>query len=284
VNKAFAIFPQDGREKCCTRMTGIAPRLVQVNSVAGRDSGKGSGMMRVWALGLLAVALGWAGGAGAEYRFPEPQFGDACALFTPDATYVTLAIEMDLEGREVQIRVPTDYFEDRLNPAKIQRTTSKLFSVEIGTFLPVTRPQTAEKHKAGLMDYMAFLVGDVVDLKQIALNRIEQYKVREKKPLAEYIAKPIDFGLYDVEMDHPYLQDEFAYNVYLDARPDEEFSAVISCDAPGTVLSPGCDHFFVAENLDVDVHYNRNYLPYWKEIQGSMSDFLKCSTPKTEVQ
>jgi hypothetical protein len=231
-------------------------------------------MMRVWALGLVAAV--WAGGAGAEYRFPEPTFGDACALFTADATYVTWAIDMDLEGREVQIKVPADYFEDRLDPTIIQRTTSKLFSVEIGTFLPVTRPQTAEKHKAGLMDYMTFLVGDYIELDKIALHMIEQYKVRQKKPLSEYVAKPVDFALYDVEMDHPYLQDEFAYSVYLDARPDEKFSAVISCHAPGTVKNPGCDHFFVAANLDVDVHYNRNYLPYWREIQNSIAKFLTC--------
>jgi len=43
---------------------------------------------------------------------PIPDDLDPCWAFTEDAAYVKHTLYMQLEDREVQMRVPIDYFED----------------------------------------------------------------------------------------------------------------------------------------------------------------------------
>ncbi len=231
--------------------------------------------MKDWALvvgflGLSSVAL-------AQDVLPEPKWGDPCARFTPDATYVTSVIIMGQEGGKVNLRIPVDYFEDAWDQKDGVETTAQLFSVEIGSFDPVTRDDTLTKHQAGLMDYMVFTVEDLVSLKEIAEFRANSLAGLPEAPLASYTRRTAPSKLTEIWQTVRTLRGVRDYDLYL-SETDNELNSVIACRAPGTALNLGCDHFFRSAGLDVTLDYQRSYLPYWQEIQSSIEQFLTCST------
>lgn len=215
--------------------------------------------------------------ARAEYSFPEPVWTDPCALLTPDATYVTSTIVMQLESRRVNLRIPVDYFEDRADQQNGVETTSQLFSVEIGSFKPVTRHGTFIKRLGGLKDYLSFTVGDTVELDKIAVKSAEKYGLGILPDLSVYARKRGPFSLSEIRSSVMQIQPQFEFNVYISDPTFGIPDAILDCDAPGTEINPGCDHLFRASSMDVNLHYDRNYLPYWHEIQDSIPGFLICA-------
>ncbi len=130
--------------------------------------------MRLSALVLLLL-FGLAGPSHSQnlYDLLNTPRTDPCALFGGNEDVVTFYIDMDLEGGEVEMRVPKIFLEDRFDHEDGVRHGSQLFRVMIDNFLPVTRRQTSEFNKAGTWErgkprYMWFLVGDYVDLEKTA--------------------------------------------------------------------------------------------------------------------
>jgi hypothetical protein len=234
----------------------------------------------VWINGVVAVLASavQAQDAALAPSVAEPEWGDPCALFTPDATYVTSTILMDIEGREVNLRIPVAYFEDPWDQEDGLRTTAQLFSVEIGSFLPVTRPQTKVKMMAGLQDFMTFLAGDFITLPKIAEFHVNVNLGPPDPPLSSYTRHVGPYGLFEIKTSK--IPEAYpAHDVYISEEEDGIIQAVLDCNAPNTYEYPGCDHFFSTEGMDINIHYRLTYLPYWKSIQKSISEFMTCATP-----
>ena len=186
---------------------------------------------------------------------PIPDDLDPCWAFTEDATYVNHTIVMQLEHREVKIRVPIDYFEDRWDRKDGFRDTAQLFSVEIGSFLPVTRPETAERQKKGLQGLLLVLISDHIPMEILAPREAERY-VRggnPDRPLEDYVRMPGPFGLEEIESpsEEAYDQNPPEKRIYISEESSGALSAILNCNKPGFVLNPGCKHFFSAAGLDV---------------------------------
>ena len=232
---------------------------------------------------LAAVFLGVASISVAETR-PTliPDDLDPCWAFTEEATYVNQTIIMQLEQREVKMRVPIDYFEDRWDRKDGFRDTAQLFRVEIGSFLPVTRPETAERQKKGLRSLLQILVSDHIPMEKLAPLQAELF-VRGgnyDRPLEDYVRMPGPFGLQEIESpsEEAYDQNPPERRIYISVESSGALSAILKCHKPGFVLNPGCEHFFSAAGLDVSLSYDLFELPNWRRIQGDVTRFLTCAT------
>lgn len=213
---------------------------------------------------------------------PIPDDLDPCWAFTADATYVNHSIVMQLEHREVKMRVPIDYFEDRWDQKDGFRDTAQLFSVEIGSFLPVTRPQTAERQKRGLRSLLLILVSDHIPMEILAPREAERF-IRggnPDRPLENYVRMPGPFGLKEIESpsEQAYDQNPPEKRIYISEDSQGTPSAILNCHKPGVVLNPGCMHFFSAAGLDVQLSYDLFELPNWNRIQKDVTQFLTCAT------
>ena len=74
-----------------------------------------------------------------------------------DAEYVETTVVRQLEGGEVTLRVPEQYFEDAWDQAGGFRDTAQLFAVEIRTFAPITRAEEGRRNRQGIWNWMHFL-------------------------------------------------------------------------------------------------------------------------------
>ncbi len=232
---------------------------------------------------LATVFFGMAGVSHAETA-PTliPDDFDPCWAFTEEATYVNHTIVMQLEHREVKMRVPIDYFEDRWDRKDGFRDTAQLFRVEIGSFLPVTRPETAERQKKGLRSLLQILVSDHIPMEILAPREAERY-VRggnPDRPLEDYVRMPGPFDLQEIESpsEEAYDQNPPEKRIYISEKPNGALSAIVNCHKPGAVLNPGCEHFFSAAGLDVSLSYDLSELPNWSRIQKDVTHFLTCAT------
>lgn len=205
---------------------------------------------------------------------------DPCALFTDDADYVTFFIDMDLEGGEVQMRVPKIFLEDRWDHQDGVRHGSQLFSMMIDNFLPVTRRQTGEFNKArtwepGHQAYMHFLVGDYVDLNKLTVFSLERMVApSQKHPITEYQTEPFDYGLTKFIP----FEGELQKDVFASYSEEGEINALVQCSAVGTVPYPGCQQFFRSNRMDVHLSFRRPYLAKWEQMQSDVDRFLSCTT------
>jgi hypothetical protein len=229
----------------------------------------------------VAILTVVASAASAEIpHTPIPDDLDPCFAFTDDASYVNHTIVMQLEHREVKMRVPIDYFEDRWDRKDGFRDTAQLFRVEIGSFLPVTRPQTAERNKKGIRNWFTFLVSDYIPMDKLAPLQAE-LSIRGgdyDRPLADYERMPGPFGLQEIRSPSVQSKHKFDKNIYLDFDVNGKLTTVLNCRAPGTVLVPGCDQFFEAAGLDVEMSFRRTELVNWKRLQTDVTRFLTCAT------
>lgn len=213
---------------------------------------------------------------------PIPDDLDPCWAFTEDATYVNHTIVMQLEHREVKMRVPIDYFEDRWDQKDGFRDTAQLFRVEIGSFLPVTRPETAERQKKGLRSLLQILVSDHIPMEKLAPLQAELF-IRggnPDRPLENYVRMPGPFGLKEIESpsEEAHDQNPPQKTIYISEESRVTPSAILNCHIAGAVLNPGCKHFFSAAGLDVKLSYDLFELPHWRRIQDDVTRFLTCAT------
>lgn len=232
---------------------------------------------------LSILLIGMATNSHAEgVPTPIPNDFDPCWAFTEDATYVNHTIVMQLEHRAVPMRVPVHYFEDPWDRKDGFSDTAQLFSVEIGSFLPVTRPETAERQKKGLRSLLLILVSDHISMEILAPREAERY-VRggnPDRPLEDYIRMPGPFGLAEIESpsEEAYDQNPLERRIYISEETSGSPLAILNCHKPGAVLNPGCKHFFSAAGLDVKLSYDLSELANWSRIQEDVTRFLTCAT------
>ena len=211
---------------------------------------------------------------------PIPDDLDPCFAFTEDATYVNHTIHKQLENRDIHMRVPIDYFEDRWDRKDGFRDTAQLFSVEIGSFKMVSRPETAERNKKGIWNWFTFLVSDHIPMEILAPRETER-GIRggnPDRPLADYERMPGPFGLQEIRSPSHQSKYKIEKNIYLAFDANGKLATILNCRAPGSVLQPGCEQFFEAAGLDVSVSYLRTELVHWSRFQADVTRFLTCAT------
>jgi hypothetical protein len=209
---------------------------------------------------------------------PMPADRDPCALFTPDADYVTQTIIMEREHRRVQMRVPKVYFEDAWDRVDGFEDTAQLFSVEIGTMLPVSRPETGRRNTVGIWNWMDFVTRDSKPLEEISVlhattwNRGSTYQ-----SLTEFARLPGPFALSEIVSDGRPLLKGFRSNYYISENSSAQLHAFLECDEIGNVPSPGCQMFLRSGGMDVEVGFRRTELPNWEKIKQDVDQFLVCA-------
>lgn len=204
----------------------------------------------------------------------------ACSDFSVGADYVKSTIVMQLEKREINIRVPRGYFEDPWDLVNGFRDTSQLFRVEIDSFLPVSRQEAGKRNKRGIWNWMTFLVGDTVSLSEIARQRADIFN-SERPKIESYAVRPSDFGLTWVETKDSSLSRSPRNDLFLSYGSPErmEIETIIQCTSPKDKTSPHpiCSQFFRSSGMDVELTYPRSELENWKQLQDDVAHFLSCA-------
>ncbi len=245
-------------------------------------------MLRALALSLFAASSGASAqehstasdGAPVllEHRSRERAV-DACHAFTPDAEYVDTTVVRQLEGGEVVLRVPGQYFEDLWDRQGSHRGTAQLFRVEIGSWEPVTREETGTRNAAGVWNWMDVLVHDVTSLERVAVIGADLYG-SESTPISALPPRPGPEGL--AWLDTPFASDDERpkRDVFTDPAPPAAIETVVVCTSPANpiVRSPTCHQHVRAAGLDVQLLYDRTELPRWREVQAQVKAFLTCAT------
>ncbi len=225
-------------------------------------------------LGLTGVAL-------AEDALPEPKWGDPCARFTPDASYVTSTIIMRLEKREVHLRVPIEYFEDAWDRVDGFADTAQLFSVEMGSFDPISRPEASERKKRGERRRpMTFLISDVVPFDRLGPIRAEQFMMPgpDGKHLSQYPRHAGPFGLSQIFSSGFEASLDYQNDVFVAEGPNGDVRAIFDCRKPTNVMKPSCSQNFTVAGLDVQLTFDLSDLQHWDRLQSDVSKFLTCAT------
>lgn len=203
----------------------------------------------------------------------------ACSHFTADADYINITLVMQLEKREVRLRVPQEFLEDAWNRQEGARKTAFLFRTMIDTFEPVTRAQTPYLD----FEYTSFLINDYIDLPKLAelmLDLASPGKASPWEPLSAYNTRPYKYGLVEVIPNYP---KELQENVYLKMGQNGEVKTVIACSVIGTVAFPGCQQFSrTPSGVDIKFHYRLKYLPIWQDMQNNIHSFVECAIAEAE--
>ncbi len=198
----------------------------------------------------------------------------ACSHFTPDARYINITLVMQLEKREVAMRVPQEFLEDPWNRQEGARMSSFLFTTMIDTFEPVTRAQTPKLN----FEYTTFLAADHIDLIGIAelvLDSASPGKASPWEPLSAYDTRPFQYGLVEVIPNYP---KELQENVYLKMGQNGEVKTVIACSVIGTVAFPGCQQFSrTPSGVDIKFSYPIRFLPRWQKMKNNIHSFVECA-------
>ncbi|MFT4148552.1 MAG: hypothetical protein QM656_00010 [Paracoccaceae bacterium] len=212
---------------------------------------------------------------------PLPAERDPCIAFTADADYVTQSLIMQLEDREVPLRIPRSFFEDFWDQRRGFTDTAQLFRVEIGTFLPVSRAETGRRNKQNIWNWMTFVIGDRRPLEDLAVLSAESRSGvidgNRNRILESYEPLPGPFGLTEIRSDALQPTPAFRSNTYIARLNDGTLSAVISCNTQGSVAYPICIHWFRAAGVDVELDYRRVELPNWQALQSDVTGFLTCA-------
>ncbi|GEM_PF-2247455 len=198
----------------------------------------------------------------------------SCGRFTSGAEYIDITLVMDLEDREIQMRVPQEFLEDAWNRQENVRMTAFAFRSMIDTFEPVKRSETPHLN----FEYTPFLITDYVNLEVLAeldLDSASPGQASPWQPLADYSIQPFQFGLEEVIPNYP---EELQENVYLHRGLDGEIDTVTSCSVIGTVAYPGCSQYSRTQSgVDLKFSYRLKYLPIWQEIQNNIHTFIECA-------
>ena len=213
---------------------------------------------------------------------PLPATRAPCAAFTPEADYINQTLVMQLEGREIGLRVPRVFLEDVWDLRSGFSDTAQLFQVEIGSFLPVTRAETGRRNKRGIWNWMHFVISDKIPLDKLAVLSAELGSAviggDNTRDLESYAPQPGPFGLAEIRSDAPQPTRSFRTNTYISRSADGTLSAVLSCNVPGSVMNPVCQHWFRAAGMDIELSYRRTELPNWLALQEDVNAFAGCLT------
>lgn len=221
--------------------------------------------------------------AAALHAPPASAQGDpaavACHAFTPEADHAETTVVRQLEGGEVTLRVPREYFEDAWDRRGGFRDTAQLFRVEIGSFDPVSREKTGARNAQGVWNWMTFLVGDQVALPEVALIVADLFAA-DGTQIEAYEMRPSQYGL--TWLNTPYASDkpEPRNDVFVEPADYRTMTTVIDCSSPldPTRRNPMCSQRFRAAELDVQLSYDRTELARWREFQAQVTAFLACAT------
>ncbi|TNC43150.1 hypothetical protein FHG66_21135 [Rubellimicrobium rubrum] len=186
----------------------------------------------------------------------------ACHAFTPGADYTDIMVVRQLEGGEVTLRVPAQYFEDFWDRVGGHRGTAQLFRVEIGSWEPVTREETGTRNAAGVWNWMDVLVHDVISLERVAVVGANSYGP-EDTPVTAF---PPRLGPEElVWLDTPFASDKERpeRDVFTHPTPPATIETVVVCASPANpiIRTPTCNQHFRAAGLDVQLLYDRIELP-----------------------
>jgi hypothetical protein len=211
---------------------------------------------------------------------PLPVDRAPCAAFTEEADYVSQALIMQLEGREVPLRVPIQFFEDLWDHRQGFSDTAQLFRVEIGTFLPVSREETGRRNKQDIWNWMTFPISDYIPLEELAEYHVESdvNTLRVPPTYPNLPRSPGPFGLLKLGSEDFQPPRPDAREVFVSLDPNGTLSAVLSCDTPLSANYPICIHWFRGSGMDVQLDYRRTELPNWQALQNDVTDFLTCAT------
>jgi hypothetical protein len=203
----------------------------------------------------------------------------ACHAFTPDAEYVDTTVVRQLEGGEVTLRVPAQYFEDFWDRMGGYRDTAQLFRVEIGSFEPVSRRETGERNKQGIWNWMEFVASDVVSLELEGVIAAD-LSASADTPLSTYPPRP---GPHELTwLATPSASDTLQpyHDVFVSPAPPAALETVIGCSSSldPSIRFPVCTQHFRAAGLDTRVTYRRTELAHWREFQAQVTAFLTCAT------
>ena len=239
---------------------------------------------QVVALGASFALLISTAVAAESISTPLPESRAPCAAFTPEADYIEQTLIMQLEGREIGLRIPRVFLEDVWDLQPGFKDTAQLFRVEIGSFTPVSRAETGRRNKRGIWNWMTFTIGDKIPLDRLAVLYAELGSAviggDNSRDLASYTPMPGLFGLAEIRSDAPQPTPSFRTNTDISRAADGTRSAVLSCSFPGSVMNPVCEHWFRAAGMDVDLSYRRTELPNWQALQEDVTTFLICATRK----
>jgi hypothetical protein len=213
---------------------------------------------------------------------PLPADRDPCAAFTADADYVSQTLIMQLEGREVPLRVPRQFFEDPWDFQSSFTDTAQLFRVEIGTFTPVSRAETGRRNKQDIWNWMTFLIGDRLPLEELAEYHVEKdvNTLRVPPTFSDMPRSAGPFGLLSLRRGDGQQQRPNEREVFVSLDSVGSLSAVLTCDTPLSANFPICIHWFRAAGMDVELDYRRVELPNWQALQEDVTAFLTCATTK----
>ena len=211
---------------------------------------------------------------------PLPENRDPYALFTEDATYISQTLIMQLEHRRVDLQVPVEFFEDPWDRKNGFADTAQLFRVEIGSFIPVSRPETGRRNKLNVWNWMDFLIGDKIPLEQLAEFNVERWinGFDPDQDFSTYARSVGPFGLATILTVGKLPTKQFQTDTYLSESPETGLTAVLRCGVPGGPPYPICQHWFRAAGMDIELSYRRTELPNWQALQDDVTKFLTCAT------
>ncbi|WP_443214241.1 hypothetical protein [Rhodobacter sp. NSM] len=203
-----------------------------------------------------------------------------CVAFTDEADYVSQSLIMDLENRQVQLRIPKPFFEDFWDRRDGFADTAELFRVEIGTFLPVSRAETGRRNKQDIWNWMTFVISDRIPLEELAEYHVEKdvTTVRVPPTFSDLPRSDGPFGLLSLRRGDGQKQRPNEREVFVSLDSIGSLSSVLTCDTPLSANYPICIHWFRAAGVDVELDYRRVELPNWRALQEDVTAFLTCST------
>ena len=211
---------------------------------------------------------------------PIPADHDPCITFTDDADYISQSLIMQLEGREVPLRIPKQFFEDLWDRRDGFADTAQMFRVEIGTFLPVSRAQTGRRNEQDIWNWMTFVISDRLPLEELAEFHVEKdvNTLRVPPTFSDMPRSAGPFGLLSLLRGDDQQQRPNEREVFVSLDSVGSLSAVLTCDTPLSANYPICIHWFRAAGIDVELDYMRVELPNWQTLQDDVTAFLTCAT------
>lgn len=227
---------------------------------------------------VASILLFWAGWAwitpSPERQDPNPS-GDPCYLFTEDAEYLEFDLRLHLrDDKIVPFRVPIDYIEDRKMYPNGGELTAKGFRVGMEHFEPVSRFESHIRNKAGIWDWMSFLVQSLLPLEELALISAHLSSGERRDSIDNYELILNDFGMKRLD----YKVRIRSFETYIIENPVGQISDVFKCSPIGSVPFPICIHHFEYNDITVKVSYRRTELSEWRDTRAKLEQFLSCAT------
>ena len=199
---------------------------------------------------------------------------DACHLFQTETEFVTQTLHMQMEDTRHVLKIPTIYFEDRIDRVEGGEHNAQLFRVMVEDFSPVTRRQSGELRKEGNRAYYNFVLHDPVDLDITLGIAAQSMATGDARVMDAYETQPSDFGL-DILL--PKSGAQTHRDVFIAVDRSNSLSAVINCSNGVGEINSRCNHDLRTDEIDVRINYPREYLPRWNDLQSSVRDFTSCA-------